>query len=194
MTAKNSIDYSKKHVEIWRPSDEAHFNRKYYVLTNQTNVDESAVINYGNKAVIKVAEVQTQTVNDIATQTNISADKQNTQNKLSEIIEKLYEQSSSVENDIAEHSLNSIEQLENLEQIEDISVPSKIRTMSEISLHETTSSIKTETGTEISISTRDVTFSINQYLDLEVLYFIVCVCVFYFILYFFLILYTHTYF
>ncbi|XP_072744766.1 uncharacterized protein [Anoplolepis gracilipes] len=165
---RNSIDYAKKNVaEIWRPSDEAHFNRKYYVLTNQSKVDESTSINYGNKAV-KVAEVQTQTVNDIATQTNISADKQNAQNKLSEIIEKIYERSSSVENDIPQQSLNSIEQFENLDQIEDISVPSRIRTMSEISLHETTSSIKTETGTEISISTRDVTFSINQYLDLEI--------------------------
>ncbi|XP_070154340.1 uncharacterized protein [Polyergus mexicanus] len=168
--AKNSIDYVKKNVaEVWRPNDthEAHFNRKYYVLTNQTDVDESTGINYGNKAVVKVAEVQTQTVNDIATQTNISTDKQNAQNKLSEISEKIYEQSSSVENDIPQQSLNSIEQFENLDQIENISIPSRIRTMSEISLHETTSSIKTETGTEISISTRDVTFSINQYLEIE---------------------------
>ncbi|XP_011264049.2 centrosome-associated protein 350 [Camponotus floridanus] len=163
--ARNLIDYSKKNVsDIWRPSDEAHFIGKYYVPTNQTNVVESAIINYGNKAAVKVTEVQAKTVHDIATQTK----QKNTQNKLSEMIEKLYEQSSSVENDIAEHSLNSIEQFENLDQIEDISVPSRIRTMSEISLHETTSSIKTETGTEISISTRDVTFSINQYLDLEI--------------------------
>lgn len=185
MTARNSIDYPKKNVtEIWRPSDEAHFNRKYYVLTNQTNVGESEGINYGNKAVIKVAEVQTQTVNDIATQTNISADKQNKQNNSPEMIEKLYEVSSSMENDIAEHSLNSIEQFENLDQIEDISVPSKIKTMSEISLHETTSSIKTETGTEISISTRDVTFSINQYLDLEVIIFYYIYKILFYIIFF----------
>lgn len=165
--ARNSIEDAKKNVaEMWKPRDEAHFKRKYYVLKNQTN--ESTDINYGNKAVVKVAEVQTQTVNDIATQTNISTDKQNAQNKLSEIIEKIYEQSSSIENDIPQQSLNSIEQLANLNQIEDISIPSRIRTMSEISLHETTSSVKTETGTEISISTRDITFSINYYLNLEV--------------------------
>ena len=57
---------------------------------------------------------------------------------------------------------------EDLDQIEEISLPSKLRSMSEISLHETTSSIRTETGTEISISTRDVTCSFNKYLDLEV--------------------------
>lgn len=165
------IDCAKKNVtEIWRPSDEPHFNKKYYVL-NQTNVDESAGINYGNIAV-KVAEVQTQTVNDIATQTNIFTDKQYMEDKVLEINKKMYEQSSSMENDIPQQFLNSIEQFENLDQIEDISVPSRIKTtsLSEISLHETTSSIKTETGTEISISTRDVTFSIDQYLDLEVFY------------------------
>ncbi|KAL6448354.1 hypothetical protein ACFW04_000353 [Cataglyphis niger] len=167
--ARNSIENAKKNVaEMWKPKDEAHFKRKYYVQKNQTNVNESTGINYGNKAVVKVAEVQTQTVNDIATQTNISTDKQNAQNKLSEIIEKIYEQSSSMENDIPQQSLNSIEQLANLNQIEDISIPSRIRTMSEISLHETTSSVKTETGTEISISTRDITFSINYYLNLEI--------------------------
>lgn len=182
ITVWDSIDGAKKNVaEMWRQSDEAHFNRKYYVPANQINIDELAGINYGNKAVVKVAEVQTQTVNDIATQTNISANKQNAQDKLLEIIEKMYEQSSSVENDIPQQSLNSIEQFENLDQIEDISVPSRIRTMSEISLHETTSSIKTETGTEISISTRDVTFSINQYLDLEV-------TIFYFIIFY---IYVH---
>ncbi|XP_029171863.1 protein PFC0760c-like isoform X2 [Nylanderia fulva] len=167
--ALDSIDCMKKNVtELSRPSDESQFNKKYYVLTNQTNVDESAGINYENIAVVKVAEVQTQTVNDIATQTNISTDKPNAEDKILEIDEKMYEQSSSVENYISQQFLSSIEQFENLDQIDDISVPSRIKTMSEISLHETTSSIKTETGTEISISTRDVTFSINQYMDSEI--------------------------
>lgn len=116
---------------------------------------------------VKVAEVQTQTVNDIATQTysNISADERNMQNRLSE--NETYE-SFSRENKIPQLSLESVEQFEDLDQVEEISLPSRIRTMSEISLHETTSSIKTETGTEISISTRGVTCSFNQYIGSEV--------------------------
>jgi hypothetical protein len=167
--AWNPLDYTKKDiVETWRSSDEAHFNREHYI-PKQGNTDELS-INYGkfNKAVVKVAEVQTQTVNDMATQTDISADKRDTQDQLSEVHEATYERSLSRENEVLQLSLDSAEQYEDLDQIEKMSLPSKIRTMSEISLHETTSSIKTETGTEISISTRDVTCSFNQYLDLEV--------------------------
>lgn len=116
--------------------------------------------------------MQTQTVNDMATQTDISANKRDAQNQLSEVrTEAAYEQSLSRENEVPQLSLDSAEQYEDLDQIEKMSLPNKIRTMSEISLHETTSSIKTETGTEISISTRDVTCSFNQYLDLEVIIF-----------------------
>lgn len=169
----NPLDYAKKDIaETWRSSDEAHFNREHYI-PNQCNTDEPG-INYGkfNKAVIKVAEVQTQTVNDMATQTDISANKRDAQNQLSEVrTEAAYEQSLSRENEVPQLSLDSAEQYEDLDQIEKMSLPNKIRTMSEISLHETTSSIKTETGTEISISTRDVTCSFNQYLDLEVIIF-----------------------
>ncbi|XP_063983213.1 centrosome-associated protein 350-like [Diachasmimorpha longicaudata] len=95
-------------------------------------------------------EVQTQTVNDIATQTE--ADPSKTHPGIT------YNRGSLCDLNI--DSLNDLEKLE-------VSLPSQIRAMSEISLHETTSSIKTETGTEISISTRDVTCSFNKYLDHE---------------------------
>lgn len=121
---------------------------------------------------VRVAEVQTQTVNDMATQTDTPAAKRNMQmDRFLEIRGNLYERSFSGENEVPQLSLDSAEQFEDLDQIEEISLPSRIRTMSEISLHETTSSIKTETGTEISISTRDVTCSFNKYLDLEVITF-----------------------
>ncbi|KYN19947.1 hypothetical protein ALC57_07716 [Trachymyrmex cornetzi] len=172
-TTWNPADYVKKDIaEPRKSSDETHFNREHYI-PNQGNVDESGYgFNYGkfNKTVgVKVAEVQTQTVNDIATQTDISADERNAQNRLTEIRdrENVYE-SFLRENKVPQLSLDSAEQFEDLDQIEQASVPSRIRTMSEISLHETTSSIKTETGTEISISTRGVTCSFNQYIGLEI--------------------------
>jgi len=119
-----------------------------------------------------MAEVQTQTVNDIATQTDISTDERNAKNRLSEIHENAYEP---LLREVPQLSLESTEQFEDLDQIEETSLPSRIKTMSEISLHETTSSIKTETGTEISISTRGVKCSFNQYIDSEVI--LLCMCV-----------------
>jgi hypothetical protein len=114
------------------------------------------------KPAIKVVEVQTQTANDIATQTDTTLCQRtiNTDTAYSKLL---------IDPGECPHiSLNSEDRYEDMDRVEDISLPSKIRTMSEISLHETTSSIKTETGTEISISTRDVTYSFNKYLDLEV--------------------------
>ncbi|KAL6264708.1 hypothetical protein P5V15_004807 [Pogonomyrmex californicus] len=164
----NSVDYIKKDItEARKSSDEAHFNREHYI-SNKGKVDESGYgFNYGkfNKAMIKVAEVQTQTVNDIATQTDISADERHAENRLSEICENAYEP---FVREVPQYmTLNSAEQFKDLDQVEELSLPSRIRTMSEISLHETTSSIKTETGTEISISTRDITCSFNQYIGSE---------------------------
>ncbi|KAL0109434.1 hypothetical protein PUN28_014479 [Cardiocondyla obscurior] len=162
-TANDSNDMEKK--TTWNPVDYV----KKDIAESRKSTDETTYgFNYGkfNKAV-KVAEVQTQTVNDIATQTDMSADERTMQNRLSKIHEKAYE-SFSRENEIPQLSLDSAEQLEDLDQIEEISLPSRIRTMSEISLHETTSSIKTETGTEISISTRGVTCSFNQYIGSEI--------------------------
>lgn len=118
----------------------------------------------GTKAnkVMKVVEVQTQTANDMATQTERSFCRSfnDSQRSFEELANAIYQQ----HYDSAESADQSID----LEKLEDVSLPSKLRTMSEISLHETTSSIKTETGTEISISTRDVTCSFNKHLDLEV--------------------------
>ena len=114
------------------------------------------------KTTVKVVEVQTQTANDIATQTEMMLCQRGVNTSLE------YSRISIDPDDIPHLSLNSEDRYENMDRVENISLPSKIRTMSEISLHETTSSIKTETGTEISISTRDVTCSFNKYLDLEV--------------------------
>lgn len=137
-------------TRISHACDDVHFIREHHA-SNQANVDE---INDNFKTkIIKVAEVQTQTVNDMATQTDTYVDKRNAQNKLSDI--RMYERSSFEENEFPHLSLDSAEQFQDLDQIEGISVPSRI-TMSEISVHETTSSIKTETGNEISISTRDL--------------------------------------
>ncbi|KAF7997464.1 hypothetical protein HCN44_006035 [Aphidius gifuensis] len=97
-------------------------------------------------------EVQTQTANDIATQTDICIKK------------KQHPSITYSRGDLNQLSLGSIDEYDDFENIDKLK---KMRTMSEISLHETTSSIKTETGTEISISTRDVTCSFNKYLDLE---------------------------
>lgn len=108
------------------------------------------------KSIVK--EVQTQTANDIATQTDTSQ-------RIKEYSGVTYNRGNpSSFSDMPQLSLGSIEEFEDLEEI---SLANKMRAMSEISLHETTSSIKTETGTEISISTRDVTCSFNKYLDLE---------------------------
>lgn len=177
----NLADYIKKDIaEPRKSNDEAHFSREHYISNQGNESNESDYgFNYGkfNKAMVKktkVAEVQTQTVNDIATQTDISADERNAQNRLSEIRETAYE-SFLKENEVPQLSLDSAEQFEkDLDQIEEISLPSRIRTMSEISLHETTSSIKTETGTEISISTRGVTCSFNQYIGSEVISLYAC--------------------
>jgi len=156
--------------ETWKSNDEAHF-RDYYI-PNQENIESTNNYMKFIKTVVKVAEVQTQTVNDMATQTDILTGKRNIQKDRSlEVRGNVYKRSLSGENEVPQLSLDSVEQFEDMDQIEEISLPSKIRTMSEISLHETTSSIKTETGTEISISTRDVTCSFNKYLDLEVIIF-----------------------
>ncbi|XP_014482339.1 PREDICTED: protein MLP2-like isoform X2 [Dinoponera quadriceps] len=149
-----SLDYGKKDVANTRKlhaCDDVHFIREHYA-SNQAKIDET-IDNFKAKVIKQVAEVQTQTVNDMATQTDTYVDKRNTQNnKLSDI--RMYE--SLRENEYPHLSLDSAGQFEDLDQIEGISVPSRI-TMSEISVHETTSSIKTETGNEISISTRDLT-------------------------------------
>ncbi|XP_014221172.1 centrosome-associated protein 350-like [Trichogramma pretiosum] len=107
----------------------------------------------------KVVEVQTQTVNDMGTQTeNTSLSQTNISNSL------IYSFNAS---EIPHTSINAEDRYESMDRVEDMSMPNRMRAMSEISLHETTSSIKTETGTEISISTRGVTYSFNKHLDLE---------------------------
>ncbi|XP_031779180.1 centrosome-associated protein 350 isoform X1 [Nasonia vitripennis] len=118
--------------------------------------------NKTQKLLVKVAEVQTQTANDIATQTDTTTLYPHGHNT-----SLVYSRVSADHNELPHVSLNSEDRYEDMDRVEDISLPSKMRTMSEISLHETTSSIKTETGTEISISTRGVTCSFNKYLDLE---------------------------
>lgn len=65
-------------------------------------------------------------------------------------------------------SLNSENRYEDMDRVEEISLPRKFRTMSEISLHETTSSKKTETNTEINISAQVVICSFNKYMAFEV--------------------------
>ncbi|XP_074115478.1 uncharacterized protein LOC141538084 isoform X2 [Cotesia typhae] len=116
-----------------------------------------------NKTSVQVAEVQTQTANDIATQTETLFTRDNNQPQL--LHHEIINAPEYLSNP-PKISLKTIE-FDDFNQFEDISQPSKIRTMSEISLHETTSSIKTETGTEINISTRDVTCSFNKDIDLE---------------------------
>ncbi|KAJ8673086.1 hypothetical protein QAD02_004347 [Eretmocerus hayati] len=113
------------------------------------------------KPLVKGVEVQTQTANDIATQTEITLRKRSNNTILG------YSRVSIGSHDLSNFSLESEDKYRGMDRLEDISFPGKMRTMSEISLHETNSSIKTETGTEISISTRDVTCSFNKYLDLE---------------------------
>ncbi|XP_043583945.1 centrosome-associated protein 350-like isoform X2 [Bombus pyrosoma] len=159
----NEISRSQKHVAI----DKAFPTHKVHHITSQTMGNEFDNVNKITKPVVKAVEVQTQTVNDMATQTDIRPTRRNVQNRCSEICGIPYEEEFIGDSEVPHLSLDSVEQFEDLDQIEEISLPSKLRTMSEISLHETTSSIRTETGTEISISTRDVTCSFNKYLDLE---------------------------
>ncbi|XP_026669857.1 centrosome-associated protein 350-like isoform X3 [Ceratina calcarata] len=137
-------------------------------ITSQTMANELESLNKIVKPTVKAVEVQTQTVNDMATQTDIRPTRRNVQSRCSEVCGVSYERGFAGDSEVPQLSLDSVEQFEDLDQVEEISLPSKLRTMSEISLHETTSSIRTETGTEISISTRDVTCSFNKYLDLEI--------------------------
>lgn len=149
--------------------DEASFIDEQSFMKKEDTDEQNNNLRKRTKSVIEVAEVQTQTVNDIGTQTDIYPGRRNLSNRFLEIHENAHGQELSLEDcEIPLLSLGSRDQFEDLDQLEDLSLPSKVRTMSEISLHETTSSIKTETGTEISISTRDVTCSFNKYLDLEV--------------------------
>ena len=120
------------------------------------------------KPLVKVAEVQTQTANDIATQTDVNFSQSNMLTRLEELSGITYQRGPIRTWDIPRLSLESLDQGDDFGHVDDISLSSKMRAMSEISLHETTSSIKTETGTEISISTRDVTCSFNKDLALEV--------------------------
>lgn len=122
------------------------------------------------KLIVKMAEVQTQTANDIATQTDINFYQSKMLKKLKELSGITYERGSVSEKDIPQFSLESLDQDKDFVQLDDISLTNRMKAMSEISLHETTSSIKTESGTEISISTRDVTCSFNKDLALEVSY------------------------
>ncbi|XP_053984383.1 centrosome-associated protein 350-like isoform X1 [Hylaeus volcanicus] len=153
-------EISKLHKHV--TTDKAHYP------TSPTTVNEFDNLHKMNKPVVKAVEVQTQTVNDMATQTEIRSTRRNVQSRCSEICGVSYERGFAGDSEIPQLSLDSAEQFEDLDQIEEISLPSKLRTMSEISLHETTSSIRTETGTEISISTRDITCSFNKYIDLEI--------------------------
>ncbi|KOC71085.1 Centrosome-associated protein 350 [Habropoda laboriosa] len=149
-------------------TDKAFSNHTVHHTTSQTMANEFDNLNKITKPAVKAVEVQTQTVNDMATQTDIRSTRRNIQSRCSEICGIPYERGFVGDSEVPHLSLDSVEQFEDLDQIEEISLPSKLRTMSEISLHETTSSIRTETGTEISISTRDVTCSFNKYLDLEI--------------------------
>ncbi|CAK9805451.1 Centrosome-associated protein 350 [Anthophora plagiata] len=160
----NETSKLHKHVS----TDKAFSNYTVQHTTSQTMANEFDSLNKITKPAVKAVEVQTQTVNDMATQTDIRSTRRNVQSRCSEICGIPYERGFVGDSEVPHLSLDSVEQFEDLDQIEEISLPSKLRTMSEISLHETTSSIRTETGTEISISTRDVTCSFNQYLDLEI--------------------------
>ncbi|XP_034190060.2 uncharacterized protein LOC117608689 isoform X1 [Osmia lignaria lignaria] len=154
----------KSHASV--STDKAFPNTMHH--TSQTTGNKFDNFSTLSKPAVKAVEVQTQTVNDIATQTDMRSTRRNVQSRCSEICGTPYERGFVGDSEIPQLSLDSVEQFEDLDQIEEISLPSKLRTLSEISLHETTSSIRTETGTEISISTRDVTCSFNKYLDLEI--------------------------
>ncbi|KAK9300121.1 hypothetical protein QLX08_007053 [Tetragonisca angustula] len=164
MEHSDEINISHKHVV----TDKVFPTQKVHHITNQTVASEFDNVNKVTKPVVKAVEVQTQTMNDMATQTDIRSTRRNVQSRCSEICGMSYEQEFVEDNEIPHLSLDSVEQFGDLDQIEEISLSSKLRTMSEISLHETTSSIRTETGTEISISTRDIICSFNKYLDFEI--------------------------
>ncbi|XP_076625234.1 uncharacterized protein LOC143343839 isoform X1 [Colletes latitarsis] len=165
-TSERKADVMEHCDEINKLHKHVTTNKVHYT-TSQTMVNEIDNL-HKIKPVVKAVEVQTQTVNDMATQTDIRSTRRNVQSRCSEICGVLYERGFAGDSEVPQLSLDSAEQFEDLDQIEEISLPSKLRTMSEISLHETTSSIRTETGTEISISTRDITCSFNKYLDLEI--------------------------
>ncbi|KAK0098378.1 hypothetical protein PV326_008967 [Microctonus aethiopoides] len=144
------------------------------VKDNSDNIDEMKEKKLSAISNIKMAAVHTQTANDMATQTDLpKLTRQNSDNReLSRQYPGITYSRGSSNNDLPQQlssqSLNDELDDDVEDQLEEISLPNKtMRTMSEISLHETTSSIKTETGTEISISTCDVTCSFNKYLDLE---------------------------
>ncbi|XP_076294744.1 uncharacterized protein LOC143215959 isoform X2 [Lasioglossum baleicum] len=166
-TGERNIDDMEHSTEISKSHKHVATDKKHCTTTQtMTNYfDSQSKI---NKPAVKAVEVQTQTVNDMATQTDIRSSRRNVQSRCSEICGISYERGFPGDSEVPQLSLDSAEQFEDLDQIEEISLPSKLRTMSEISLHETTSSIRTETGTEISISTRDITCSFNKYLDLEI--------------------------
>ncbi|XP_015433454.1 PREDICTED: centrosome-associated protein 350-like [Dufourea novaeangliae] len=170
----NDNSKSRKHVATDRSITRKMVNIEILFLisvhhtTSQIMTNDFDNSNKINKPAVKAVEVQTQTVNDMATQTEIRSTRRNVQSRCSEICGIPYEREFVRESEVPQLSLDSAELFEDLDQIEEISLPSKLRTMSEISLHETTSSIRTETGTEISISTRDITCSFNKYLDLQI--------------------------
>ncbi|XP_076647204.1 uncharacterized protein LOC143355907 [Halictus rubicundus] len=166
-TGERNIDDMEHSTEISKSHKHVAADKKHCTTTQtMTNYfDSQSKI---NKPTVKAVEVQTQTVNDMATQTDIRPPRRNVQSRCSEICGISYERGFPGDSEVPQLSLDSAEQFEDLDQIEEISLPSKLRTMSEISLHETTSSIRTETGTEISISTRDITCSFNKYLDLQI--------------------------
>nr|XP_031849069.1 centrosome-associated protein 350-like isoform X1 [Nomia melanderi]XP_031849070.1 centrosome-associated protein 350-like isoform X1 [Nomia melanderi] len=166
-TGERSIDDMEHCIEISKLHKHVATDKMHYTTT-QTMTNDFDNQNKINKPAVKAVEVQTQTVNDMATQTEIRPTRRNVQSRCSEMCGIPYERGFVGDSEVPQLSLDSAEQFEDLDQIEEISLPSKLRTMSEISLHETTSSIRTETGTEISISTRDITCSFNKYLDLEI--------------------------
>ncbi|XP_046414895.1 centrosome-associated protein 350-like isoform X1 [Neodiprion fabricii] len=134
---------------------------------DKTLADSDNFLKKNDRTSVRVTEVQTQTANDIATQTDTHRVRRRYISPARQIPGITYERETSDKEEIPQLSFESLNQFEDFDQIENVSLPSRMHTMSEISLHETTSSIKTETGTEISISTRDVTCSFNKYLDSE---------------------------
>ncbi|XP_046735757.1 centrosome-associated protein 350-like isoform X2 [Diprion similis] len=135
--------------------------------SQDTLADSDNFSKRNDRTSVRVTEVQTQTANDIATQTDTHRVRRRHTSPGRQIPGITYERGTSDIEEVPQLSFESLNQFEDFDQIENVSLPSRMHTMSEISLHETTSSIKTETGTEISISTRDVTCSFNKYLDSE---------------------------
>lgn len=143
-------------------------NLEENLTKNLSDKIDSNYVDNNLKLIVKMAEVQTQTANDIATQTDINFYQSRMLKKLEELSGITYERGAVSARDIPQFSLESLDRDKDFGQLDNISLASRMQTMSEISLHETTSSIKTESGTEISISTRDVTCSFNKDLALEV--------------------------